>query len=48
MIALIYDWWSLIVRLAEPDNHYEVIVSRPLLLHEVGKQTSYAAQKHSP
>jgi hypothetical protein len=45
MIALIYNWWSLFVRLAEPDKHYEAIVSRSLLLHGVGKQTSHAAQK---
>ncbi len=45
MIALVYNWWSLFVRLAEPDKHYEAIVSRPLLLHGVGKQTSHAAQK---
>jgi len=45
MIALIYNWWSLFVRLAEPDKHYEAIVSRPLLLHGIGKQTSHAAQK---
>jgi hypothetical protein len=45
IIALIYNWWSLFVRLAEPDKHYEAIVSRPLLLHGVGKQTTHAAQK---
>jgi hypothetical protein len=45
IIALIYNWWSLFVRLAEPDKHYEAIVSRPLLLHSVGKQTRHAAQK---
>jgi hypothetical protein len=45
MIALIYNWWSLFVRLAEPDKHFEAIVSRPLLLHGVGKQTSHAGQK---
>jgi hypothetical protein len=45
MIALIYNWWSLFVRLAEPDKHYEAIVSRPLLLQGVGKQTTHAAQK---
>ncbi len=45
MIALIYNWWSLFVRLAEPDKHLEAIVSRPLLLHGVGKQTTHAAQK---
>ena len=45
MIALIYNWWSLFVRLIEPDKHYEAIVSRPLLLHGVGKQTTHASQK---
>ena len=45
IIALVYNWWSLFVRLAEPDKHFEAIVSRPLLLHGVGKQTRHAAQK---
>jgi hypothetical protein len=45
MIALIYNWWSLFVRLVEPDKHFEAIVSRPLLLHGVGKQTTHAGQK---
>ncbi len=45
IIALVYNWWSLFVRLAEPDKHFEAIVSRPLLLHGVGKQTSHAGQK---
>jgi hypothetical protein len=45
MIALVYNGWSLFVRLAEPDKHYEAIVSRPLLLPGVGKQTHHAAQK---
>jgi hypothetical protein len=45
MIALIYNWWSLFMRLAEPDKHLEAIVSRPLLLHGIGKQTTHAGQK---
>jgi len=45
MIALVYNWWSLFVRLAEPDKHFEAIVSRPLLLHGVGRQTTHAGQK---
>jgi hypothetical protein len=45
MIALVYNWWSLFVRLVEPDKHFEAIVSRPLLLHGVGKQTTHASQK---
>lgn len=44
--ALIYNWWSLFVRLAIPDRHAEAITSRPLLLHAVWKQTSHAGQKY--
>ena len=43
-IALIYNWWSLFVRLAEPRRHLEGITSRPLLLHAVGKQTTHSGQ----
>lgn len=44
MIALIYNWWTLFVRLIEPEKHYEAIVSRPLLLYGVGKQTHHAGK----
>ena len=43
-IALIYNWWTIFTRLANPDNHLEAITSRPLLLHAVAKQTSHAGQ----
>lgn len=45
MIALVYYGWSLFMRLAEPDKHLEAIVSRPLLLNGIGKQTTFAGQK---
>lgn len=45
VVALIYNWWNIFVRLAEPDKHLEAITSRPLLLHAVGKQVSHAGQK---
>lgn len=45
MVALIYNWWSLFVRLADPDHHREVITSRPLLLHAVARQSRHAGQK---
>jgi hypothetical protein len=35
-VALIYNWWSLFVRLADPDQHREVITSRPVLLEDFG------------
>ncbi len=42
--ALIYNWWSLFVRLACPHQHTEAITSRPLMLQAVGKQTQHANQ----
>jgi len=44
IIALIYNWWSLFVRLAIPERHAEAITSRPLLLYGVGKQTRHGGQ----
>lgn len=43
-VGLIYNWWNIFVRLANPDKHLEAITSRPLLLHGIGKQTSHAGQ----
>ena len=45
MIALIYNWWSLFVRLIHQDGHWEAITSRPLLLTSVGRLTSSGRQK---
>jgi len=44
--ALIYNWWSLFVRLAIPERHAEAITSRPLLLEAVGQQTRHGRQTH--
>jgi hypothetical protein len=44
MIALIYNWWSLFVRLADPDHHREAITTRPLLLSAIARQTQHAGQ----
>ena len=44
MVALVYNWWSLFVRLANPEKHHEAITSRPLLLHAVAKQTKHGGQ----
>jgi hypothetical protein len=45
IIALIYNWWNIFVRLAEPEKHLEAITSRPLLLTSVGKLTETSRQK---
>jgi len=44
LIALFYDWWSIFVRLAEPDRHREAITSRPLLLHAIAERVRHARQ----
>lgn len=45
LIALIYNWWTIFVRLIEPNRHIEAITSRPLLLSAVGKQIEHAGKK---
>lgn len=47
IIALIYNWWSLFVRMANPDaeGHQEAITSRPLLLTGVGRLTKTGRQR---
>ncbi len=44
-IALIYNWWSLFVRLLSPHKHSEAITSRPMMLAGTARQTSHAGQK---
>ena len=44
MVALIYNWWNLFVRLAEPDKHLEAITSRPLLLAGIGERIRHSRQ----
>jgi hypothetical protein len=36
-VALVYSWWSLFVRCADPQRAREAITSRPLLLYSVGR-----------
>ena len=36
-VALIYNWWNLFVRCADPHQPREAITSRPLLLCAVGR-----------
>ncbi len=45
MVALIYNWWNLFVRLAIPDKHHEAITSRPLMLSSVGRLTESGRQR---
>jgi len=45
MIALVYNWWNLFVRLAIPEKHHEAITSRPLLLSSIGRLTEHGRQR---
>jgi len=44
MVALFYNWWSLFVRLADPEHHREAITTRPLLLSAIARRTQHAGQ----
>ena len=44
IVALVFNWWNLFVRLADPDHHREAITSRPLLLQAIGRQTNHAGR----
>jgi hypothetical protein len=46
MVALVYNWWSLFVRLANPEARLEAITSRPFLLSGVARKTDHAGQQH--
>jgi len=48
MCTLVYNWWTLFVRLAQPHKHFEAISSRPLLLHGVATHTHHAGQTRLP
>ena len=39
-----YNGWSLFVRLADPDQHREVITSQPLLLQAIARKTQHAGR----
>lgn len=43
-VALIYNRWSLFVRLANPQARREAITSRPWLMSSVGRRTEHAGQ----
>jgi len=45
LIALVYNWWTIFTRLAQPDRHLEAVTSRPLLLHAVGRLVTTGRRK---
>ena len=46
MTAIVYNWWSLFVRLIAPMTKREAITSRPLMLTGVARATSTPGARH--
>ena len=44
IIALVYNWWTIFMRLGISDKHAEAITSRPLALHGIARQTRHGNQ----
>ena len=44
IIALIYNWWTIFMRLGVGEKHAEAITSRPLALHAIARQTRHGNQ----
>ena len=42
--ALIYNWWTIYMRLGIPDKHAEAITSRPLALYGIARRTRHSNQ----
>jgi hypothetical protein len=45
IVAIIYNWWSIFVRIADPNHHREAITTRPMLLNGVVKLTTSGGQR---
>jgi hypothetical protein len=43
-VGLVYKWWSLFARLANPGRYREAITARPLLLSAIPRRTHHAGQ----
>jgi hypothetical protein len=42
--ALVYNWWTIYMRLAIPDKHAEAVTARPLALHGIARRTRHSNQ----
>ena len=45
MTALVYNWWNIFCRLAEPERHMEAQTSRPLLQNVIGRMSSSGGKR---
>jgi hypothetical protein len=42
--ALVYNWWTIFMRLAIPEKHAEAVTSRPLALYGIARRTRHSNQ----
>ena len=42
--ALVYNWWTIFMRLGIPDKHAEAVTSRPLALYGIARRTRHSNQ----
>jgi len=45
MVAQVYNWWSIYVRILSPEHHREAVTSRPVLLNSIAKRTTSGGQR---
>ena len=45
IVALVYNWWNIFCRLAEPDKHMEAKTSRPLLQQVIGRLSNCGGKR---
>ena len=45
MTALVYNWWNIFCRLADPEKHMEAKTSRPMLQNVIGRLTSHGGKR---
>jgi hypothetical protein len=43
-VALVFNWWNIFCRLADPEHHREAITSRPLLLTAIAQRVQHAGR----
>ncbi len=42
--AVVYNWWTIFMRLGIPDKHAEAVTSRPLALYGIARRTRHSHQ----
>jgi hypothetical protein len=44
LTALVYNWWTIFMRLGIPEKHAEAVTSRPLALYGIARRTRHSNQ----